>query len=250
MIHRPFLTGILVVSLFLSGCIPRWVPAEGVVDLPALSAVGSIGQSGPSTETPSDASLSTAQSRRLSLVLPRGWNYVMRGNDLLASRDGMFLQHIHIERIRIDQTDQSDGAFPLAAISSKQWPVRTGRYLMGRLTPGMSPLEVAEAVLESRKNNKGIFDAEVLEMVPWTVAGTPGFRTVLDFYVFVPSNIPYGKPVPFVQRRTPYRSVCYGFLKGEWLYVVGYTAAKRYYFERDKETFEEVLRGVTVREPL
>ena len=256
---RPFLTGILVVSLLVSGCIPRWVPAEGVVDLPALSAVNPIGQSGASTETPSDAYLSTAQSRPLSLVLPRGWNYVMRGDDLLASRDGMFLQHIHIERIRIDQTDQTeqteqtdqtDGAFPLAALSSKQWPVRTGRYLMGRLTPGMSPLDVAEAVLLSRKNNKGIFDVQVLEMVPWTVAGTPGFRTVLDFHVSVPPNTPYGKHVPSMQRRTPYRSVCYGFIEGELLYVIGYTAAKRYYFERDTETFEEVVRGLTVREPL
>lgn len=245
---RPFLTGILVVALFLSGCIPRWVPAEGVVDLPALVAVSRVSQSGASTETTPFPPISETRSLHLSLVLPRGWNYVMRGEDLLASRDGMFLQHIHVERIRIDQADQSDGAFPQAAFSSRQWPVRTGRYLTGRLASGMSPLHVAGAVLESRKNNKGIFNVEILETVPWEVAGTPGFRTVLDFHVSVPPNTPYGRPVPFMQRMTPYRSICYGFMKGEWLYVIGYTAARRHYFERNRETFEEVVRGVTVRE--
>lgn len=245
---RPFLKGILVLSFFLSGCIPRWTPAKGVVDLPALSAINPINQSGASTETAPYASLSTSQSLHLSLNLPRDWNYVMRGDDLLASRDGMFLQHIHVERIRIDQTDQSDGAFPQAALSSKQWPVRTGRYLTGRLSSGMSPLDVAEAVLASRKNNKEIFDVEVVDIVPRTVAGNPGFRTILHFHVFVPPNTPYDKPVPFMQRSTPYRSVCYGFMEGEWLYVIGYTAAKRYYFDRDTETFEEVVRGLTARE--
>lgn len=245
---RPFLSGILVMALSLTGCISRWAPAEGEIDLPALAAVNRVSQTGALSETAPFPPISETRSLHLSLVLPRGWNYVMRGGDLLASRDGMFLQHIHVERIRIDQPDQSDGPFPQAALSYSQWPVRTGRYLTGRLASGMSPLDAAEAVLQSRKNNKGIFNVEILETVPWAVAGTPGFRTVLDFHVSVPPNTPYGRSVPFMQRMTPYRSICYGFMKGEWLYVIGYTAARRYYFESNRETFEEVVRGVTVRE--
>jgi hypothetical protein len=244
---RPLLKVILALSLSLPGCIPNWTPVTGLVDLPALPAVSRISQSGASTETAPDASHAAAQSLLLSLTLPHEWNYVMRGDDLLASRDGMFLQHIQVERIPIDQTDQSDGAFPQAAFSSKQWPVRTGRYLTGTLTPGMSPLDVAEAVLASRRNNEGVSAVEVLEMTPRTVAGHPGFRIVLQFHVAVPPNTPYAKPVPGMQRSTPYRSVCYGFMKGEWLYVIGYTATKRYYFERDAETFEDVMRGLAAR---
>lgn len=244
---RPFLAGVIALSLMGSGCVPRWTVAEGVVDLPALSPLNPMDQTGTQGETPPIASQAAASSRHLSLLLPRGWNYVMRGDDLVASREGMFLQQIHVERISIHHTDQSDGAFPYAALSSKQWPVRTGRYLTASLEAGMSPLEVAGAVAASRKNNKGIFDVDIKEMIPWTLAGNPGFRAVLDFSVAVPPNTPYGVPVPGRERKTPYRSVCYGFLNDEWLYVISYTGAKRYYFDRDAERFEEVVRGLTIR---
>ena len=224
---------VLMASLVAPACVTRWERTPGVQVLPEIDVDRHVRSVEPATDpTKATGSDNSFRSRRLSFSLPDGWNQVWRENDLLVSRDGVFLQHILVERIHVDQTGGLDGRFSLATISSKQWPVRTVPYMKKRLAPGMSPFEVAEVVLESRRNNPGITDLVAGEVVPREVAGNPGFMVAYDFRVTVATL------------KTPYRSVYYGFLKDKWLYGISYTAARRYYFERDVGTFEAVMRSV------
>jgi hypothetical protein len=40
-----------------------------------------------------------------------------------------------------------------------------------------------------------------------------------------------------------YRSIYCGFMLGDWFYGISYTAAVRYYFDRDADTFEAFLES-------
>jgi hypothetical protein len=228
---------VLMASIVAPACVARWERAPGVQVLPEIDVDRHVRSVEPATDpTKAGGSDSSYRSRRLYISLPEGWNQVWRESDLFASRDGVFLQHILVERIHVDQTGGLDGRFSLATISSKQWPVRTVPYLKKRLAPGMSPSEVAEVLLESRRNNPGISDLAVGEVVPREVAGHPGFMVAYDFRVTVASL------------KTPYRTIYCGFLKDGWLYGISYTAARRYYFERDVGTFEAAMPGFRVVE--
>ena len=74
-----------------------------------------------------------------------------------------------------------------------------------------------------------------------------GFRAIFDFRLNTPDdrNMLAGvmTAVDVSGRKTPYRSVYYGFMRGKWFYGISYTAAQRHYFERDVTTFESVLQS-------
>jgi len=222
----------LLLTPGMTACTSGWRHAGGVMTLPALS------QHRP--PSPADATEDAVKdpqggrevrSRRVSLALPEGWSWIMRGDDLLATRDGVFLQHILVERIPIDQAAAVAGPLPPSALSSEKWPVRTARYARARLVPGMSPDDLAGFMLDSRRNNPGIADLEVRKVEARRIAGYPGFRAVYDFRVTV------------LQRGTPYRTIFCGFLRDGWFYGISYTAALRQYFNKDSETFDVVLES-------
>jgi hypothetical protein len=167
----------------------------------------------------------------VTLTLPQGWSSVMRGNDLVATNDGVFLQNIEVERIHVSEVKHSDGAFPLAAISSKLWPLRTVRSMSLRFAPGMSPADAAEVILASRANNGGVTEFRRQEVTLQTIAGHDGFKATFDFRLSVG------------QRTTPYRSTYCGFMLEDWFYGISYTAASRHYFAKDETAFEAVLQS-------
>lgn len=107
----------------------------------------------------------------------------MRGRDIIATKNGVFLQNILIEQIHVDEVEQSIfGEWPFLgraneAIvrSAKQWPLRTVKYYTKRLTVGMAPTEAAEAILGSRANDPSVTDLVVREVDARRVAGNQGF---------------------------------------------------------------------------
>jgi hypothetical protein len=218
----------VAVWLGATACTPGWKKAGESQDLSPVQgrAHAPVDPSGPPRDGEADPSL------RLSLTLPAGWNRVMRGDEFIATRDGVYLQNIIVERIHVDQTDQSDGPFPFAALTSKLWPVRTARYAKERFAPGMPPDGAARIVLESRRNNPGISDFRSGGILPAEIAGKPGFRTT------------YGFRVTLTRRSTPYKTVYCGFMYGNWFYGISYTAASRHYFDRDLPAFEAVLKSL------
>lgn len=161
---------------------------------------------------------------------------VMRGDDFVATRDGVFLQNIFVERIHVDQVELYSGMFPLAALSSKQWPLRTVKSMKKRFAPGMSPTDAADVLLDSRRNDPAVAGLEVREIATRTIAGNRAFKAVFDFRLRDPGRMPL------------YRSVYYGFMLEDWFYSIGYTAALRQYFQKDAEAFESVLQSFTLTE--
>jgi hypothetical protein len=191
----------------------------------------------------------------------------MRGRDLIATRDGVFLQHILIEQIHVDEVEQSIfGSWPyigglsqnagVYVRSTKQWPLRTVKYFTKRFEAGMVPTDAAEVILGSRANDPSVADLVVREVGGRSFAGNQGFKVVVDFRVPAPEDLrgvgddlmleggDWPEPIDNHQKRkTPYRSIYCGFVLGEWFYGISYTAAQRHYFKKDVETFESVLQS-------
>lgn len=234
---RPAILSTLIPLLLTAGaCTPTWNHDGGKH---VLSASAAFIPAGPAAQPQEAGALSaydgrTVLSRAVSFVVPEGWHWFERGDDLIATKDGVFLQHLFIERIHVTQVDQAVmGAFPFAAFSSKQWPTRTARSLKRRFTAGMPPADAAEVLLESRRNDPAVTDLQVQKVVTRTVAGHQAFRAGFDFRLKKAAV----DPSPL------YRSVYCGFMNGDWFYGISYTAAARHYFDRDAAAFEAFLES-------
>lgn len=222
-------SGVLVLAA-TTACAPTWKNAGGTVALsPAyLDPNGDI-----------EDAASVAASGQVIFTVPDGWHWVRRGEDFIATRDGVFLQQILVERLHVDQVDQKVGVFPLAVWSSKTWPVRTAKNLTNRFVAGMPPADAAEVLLGSRRNDPSVGDLALRKVVTRTIAGQPAFRAEFDFRLVSSEG----------DRWPIYRSASCGFVLGEWFYGITYTAAARYYFDRDAEAFETFLESVRVEAP-
>lgn len=234
--HRELFIPVGLALACMTACVPAWNHEGGARTLASSSVSLAAAPDAPpkgGAETSGDGR--TVRSRPVAFTVPTGWHWFERGDDLIATRDGVFLQQIFVERIHVDQTDQAVmGAFPYAAYASKMWPVRTAKSLKQRFVAGMPPADAAEVLLEGRRNDPAITEVQVLKVVTRTIAGQQAFRALFEFRLKSPADTPLPR----------YRSVYCGFLLGDWFYGFSYTAAARYYFDRDAATFETFLEGV------
>ncbi len=219
-----------IILLLTAACATMWTHEGGTQTLPEAVPRRAGPPSNPlESDVGGDFMLPGPSSLGVTLTLPDGWSSVMRGDDFVATRDGIFLQHVLVERIHIDQIDPSDGISLLNAFSAHLWPLRTVRYMTRRFSPDMSPADAAEVILASRANNPGLTDLQRQDVAMQSIAGHPGFKATFEFRLNV------------LGRKTPYRTTCYGFMLDEWFYGISYTAALRYYFEKDVGTFDAIL---------
>ncbi len=220
---------IIMILLNATAC-TVWKSQSGVVILPEVypSASQNTGLT-PDADVKASPARKTAASGRNSFTLPDGWHWqLIVGDDFIATKDGVFLQNIYIERINVYQTEPSDW---MHSIISRLWPLRTVKYLKKPFASGMAPTDSADVVLASRANNPGVSDLEIREVITQTITGYQGFKAIYDFRLDVQG------------RKTPYRTLYYGFMRDDWFYGISYTAARRYYFEKDAKTFEAVLQS-------
>ncbi|HEY6872089.1 MAG TPA: hypothetical protein VI298_05095 [Geobacteraceae bacterium] len=151
----------------------------------------------------------TMESQGFGVDLPDGWMRSNTGKFLLVTRDGVLLQKIAARRI------------DLAA--EKQFT-----HTRKRVTSGMFPQEVAEVVLDDFQSDAGNLHLAVEENGPATVAGKQGFKVRLAY---------------LTKGGLPYRCACYGFVSGNWLYLIFYNAPQRYYFDKDAAAFEGIVKS-------
>jgi hypothetical protein len=154
----------------------------------------------------------TPPSSKYSVRFPEGWMRASDQDSVLASRDGILLQHI---RVRV---------------------VETGKPLGGTrktLSRGMLPQEVAEVVRDGIASARGMQGMTLIENVPAELAGHPGFKLVLAY-----------KDADGLKMK----AVVYGALIGDSLYEVTYRAPERHYFERDLAALERVRGSLKVAE--
>jgi hypothetical protein len=147
----------------------------------------------------------TSEADKFVVDLPKGWMRLNSEHDLLITRDGLLLQHVLIERGRVDR--------PL-------------KHTKKVLTREMQPQALAEVILDNITSSERTLDVKVKENRPVQVGGHRGFKLV------------YGHRNKNGLR---FKSVLLGFLAGDDFYLLRYTAAERYYFTKDLATFEQLV---------
>lgn len=147
------------------------------------------------------------EPRNFAVDLPHGWMKLNAQENLSATRDGFALQAIAIGRVEADK------------------PLPTTKKTLKK---GMLPQEAAEVIIDAFSSDPDFLNLKILENVPAKVAGHPGFRGVWTYRL----TDGLGKKTLF-----------YGFFANDGYYYIRYTAAQRYYYDRDLETFENVVRS-------
>ena len=143
--------------------------------------------------------------------LPAGWRRATTVSDsLLLTRDGVSLQYIWIERVAVGDE---------LTHTKKKFAKR------------MSPQDVAEVELDEVRLDQGMRIVELLENVPFQMAGFPGFKVVYTFRA---------------ENGLRLKRVHYGVLVRDRVYRVQYQAPARYYFEKDLSTFERVRESFRI----
>lgn len=147
------------------------------------------------------------ESHNYSVELPQGWMRWNHGDQLLITRDGVPLQNVQIIRRNIDE--------PLPHTKKK-------------FSKTMLPQEVSEVILDDIASNKEVADYSLIENSPMTISGIPGFKAIYAYKT---------------KDGLKAKSIYCGFIKDQWFYGINYNAPKRYYFDKDIKTFENVLES-------
>jgi len=144
-------------------------------------------------------------SQGFEVNLPAGWRRATTvGDSLLVTRDGVSLQYIRIERVAVG--DEL-------------------KHTKKKFAKRMLPQDVGGVELDEVRSDQTVRNFELLENVPFQVAGFPGVKLV---YTFKTEN------------GLRLKRVHYGVLVRDLVYRVQYQAPARYYFEKDLATFERV----------
>ena len=143
-----------------------------------------------------------------SAAVPEGWKQIASDDTMMfMTKDGGYKQFVLIRER------------PLA--EPFQFTKRT-------LQPGMLPEAAAEIISNEILADSNIRNFSVLENKPARIAGNNGFKlafvyTDADGYVF--------------------KTLYYGFIKGDTFYNIRYGATQEEYYQKDLKTFEEVFKS-------
>lgn len=141
-------------------------------------------------------------------AVPQGWKEIPTDDTMMfMTKDGGYKQFVLIRER------------PLA--EPFQFTKKTMRS-------GMMPEEAAEIIVNEILADSNIRNFSVTENIPASIAENRGFRLVfvytdVDGYVF--------------------KTVYYGFIKGDTFYNIRYGATQEEYFQKDLKTFEEVFKS-------
>ena len=107
-------------------------------------------------------------SHNFKVNLPAGWRRATWVQDSpLVTRDGMDLQNIKIERVGVGQNL---------------------KHTKKKFAKGMLPQDVATLELDEVRSDQGMRNVEMLENVPFQVAGLPGFKLIWTCLSFLPQQ--------------------------------------------------------------
>jgi hypothetical protein len=150
----------------------------------------------------------TSHTGAFTALVPAGWMFAeLPPGHVLATKDGIILQRIEIRTLELKD------------------PLPGSKRV---LRADMTPFEIAEAVVDDLKADHGLLGLEVVENQPTEVAGRPGFRITITFHT---------------EDNLRLTQSGYGVVDGPKLYVISYIAPTRYYFDRDRETFEAAVKS-------
>lgn len=144
-----------------------------------------------------------------TLQVPADWLFIERPKGhVVATKESQFIHRVEVERRELKN------ALP----NSK-------RSLAATLTP----LELAETLLDDLRADRTIHQPNVLENAPTQVGGRPGFKFAVSFQT---------------EDRLRLTMAVHGCIEKDRLYLVKYTAPTRHYFERDRAVFDRIAASL------
>lgn len=139
------------------------------------------------------------------VTLPQDWKRAPKTDKVVVlSHDGLELQQIRLGRMEMGKE----------LVNTKK-----------KITNDMLPQEVAETLIDDILADFDLANKQIVENVPDNIDGMPGFKIT---YAFQTTS------------GLKKRSVSYGFVHGNWVYFLTYSASARWYFDKDYPTFESI----------
>jgi hypothetical protein len=140
-----------------------------------------------------------------SITSPEGWMQLSTQESEMLSKDGPYLEYILIQSRSLEQ------GF---------------RFTRQKLEPDMLPHEAAQVIADNMRSDPLIRQLQLLASEPAMVGGHAGFKLI---YIY---QDPYG-----VTTKTIY----YGVILPNRFFNLRYTAAHRYYFDKELPAFNQVV---------
>lgn len=159
-----------------------------------------------------DRSLKKLPDNDFSVEIPEGWWKPKHIDKYLITKDGVFLQYVLIQQRPID---------------------RPYRNTKKKLNKGMLPQEAAGVIIDEIASDRRIFNFYLIENAPAIIDGREGFKILFTFKD---------------KKGSSFKTLYYGFIRGDSFYNLRYNAAMRHYFEKDITDFEQILSSFKVVE--
>ena len=147
-----------------------------------------------------------SESGGFTANLPAGWVFERKNTNITYVRkEGSPVGIITIEKISLQE--------------------KTGTEKK-KITKGMLPHELIEALIDETRKIAGISDVKIAEISPAKIADLDGTKAV---YTFRRKN------------NLLMKSIIYGLPTGDYCYKITLVAPQRYYFDFYKEDFEKLI---------
>ena len=166
----------------------------------------------------------TASTENFIVDLPQGW----RRHDLSADADRVaraVVEELQKRRkldwdtVRITRDSLLLQQISIGRVSVNDELPHTKK----KLSQGMLPQEAAEVLTDSIRANPNLIRQEIMENIPATVGGKPGFKLHYTYST---------------KEELKIEGLLYGALADQWLYYVLYEAPAQHYFKKDLQVFE------------
>ena len=150
-------------------------------------------------------SLENLPDSNFSVEIPDGWWKPEHIDKYLITKDGPFLQYVLIQERPLD---------------------RPFRHTKKKINSGMLPQEAAGIIIDELASDRYLTNFRIIENAPALVGGYDGFKILFCY-----------KDPKGVEFKTLY----YGFIRGDSFFNLRYCAAMQRYFEKDLPTFEKII---------
>jgi hypothetical protein len=139
---------------------------------------------------------------------PEGWMHLSTSESEMLSKDGPYLEYILIQSKSLSQ------GF---------------RYTNQRIDPGMLPNEAARLIADNMRSDPMIRQFRLLADEPAIVDGHAGFKLTYSY------RDQYGVAL---------KTIYYGAVLPDLFFNLRYTAAQRYYFNKELQAFNQAFQSL------
>ena len=143
-----------------------------------------------------------------SVTTPPGWMHLSQSDSEMLSKNGPYLEFIMIQSRSL---------------------TKGFRNTRQALNPAMLPHEGAELIIDNLRSDPHIQGFRMLASEPAMIAGRAGFKLTYSY---------------MDQHGVALKTIYYGVISPDRFFNIRYTAAQRYYFDKELPAFTQVLTSL------